>query len=119
MAEQDIAMNEFPTVTDAAYIYAESSNGSQVKINKRDLQGVLAKSFVHAEYNVDELQAGEVYIQSVVNGPVKSWLYVKTLAIDNYSGAVQIAVSIAEIKMWVRTRSNNIWSQWKAISFIE
>ena len=118
MAEQDIKMNQFQTVTDADYVYVEKGN-NQGKIKKSDLQGVLAKSFVHAEYNVDELQAGEAYIHSVVNGPVESWLYVKTLAIDNYSGAVQIAVSVAEIKMWVRTRSNNIWTQWKAISFIE
>ena len=32
MAGDDIKMNSFAQATDAAYIYAESSNGSQVKI---------------------------------------------------------------------------------------
>ena len=37
MADDDIKMNSFAQATDAAYIYAESSNGSQVKIKKSDL----------------------------------------------------------------------------------
>lgn len=38
MAEkQDIKMNQFQVVTDAAYIYAEAANGSQVKIKKNPL----------------------------------------------------------------------------------
>ena len=37
MAEQDIKMNSFAQATDAAYIYAEAANGSQVKIKKSDL----------------------------------------------------------------------------------
>lgn len=38
MAEkQDIAMNAFTSATDAEYIYAEATNGSQVKIKKSDL----------------------------------------------------------------------------------
>ena len=42
MAEkQDIPMNQFQTVTDVAYIYAESSNGSQVKIKKSDLVNIM------------------------------------------------------------------------------
>lgn len=45
MAEkQDIAMNEFQIVTDAEYIYAETANGSQVKIKKSDLLGALFQS---------------------------------------------------------------------------
>lgn len=38
MAEkQDIPMSAFTPATDGAYIYAESANGSQVKIKKSDL----------------------------------------------------------------------------------
>ena len=33
----DKKMNQFTTATDGAYIYAEASNGSQVKIAKADL----------------------------------------------------------------------------------
>ena len=39
--KQDIAMNQFQMVTDAAYIYAEAANGSQVKIKKSDLVEVI------------------------------------------------------------------------------
>lgn len=38
----DRAMNSFPVVTDAAYVYAESADGSQVKIKKSDLASVVA-----------------------------------------------------------------------------
>lgn len=42
MAEkQDIAMNQFQVATDAEYIYAEATNGSQVKIKKSDLASAL------------------------------------------------------------------------------
>lgn len=41
MADDDIKMNSFAQATDAAYIYAESSNGSQVKIKKSDLLSLI------------------------------------------------------------------------------
>lgn len=37
----DIKMNEFPAVTDGAYIYAEAADGSQVKISRSDLVQVI------------------------------------------------------------------------------
>ena len=37
MSEEDIKMNSFPAASDANYIYAEASNGSQIKISKSDL----------------------------------------------------------------------------------
>lgn len=44
MAGDDIAMNAFQIVTDAEYIYAETANGSQVKIKKSGLLGALFQS---------------------------------------------------------------------------
>lgn len=41
MAGDDIKMNSFAQATDAAYIYAEAANGSQVKIKKSDLVKLL------------------------------------------------------------------------------
>ena len=38
---EDIKMNSFAQATDAAYIYAEAANGSQVKIKKSDLVEVI------------------------------------------------------------------------------
>lgn len=50
MAEkQDIAMNAFQIVTDAEYIYAETANGSQVKIKKSDLIKLIADSLLIRE----------------------------------------------------------------------
>lgn len=43
MAEDDIKMNSFAQATDAAYIYAEAANGSQVKIKKSDLANVVGE----------------------------------------------------------------------------
>lgn len=37
MAGQDIEMNNFATVQDAAYVYAEDANGNQVKMLKANL----------------------------------------------------------------------------------
>ena len=37
MATEDIKMNAFTPAMDGAYIYAETANGSQVKIKKSDL----------------------------------------------------------------------------------
>lgn len=39
--KKDVAMNTFPVVTDAAYIYAEAGDGSQVKIKKSDLANMI------------------------------------------------------------------------------
>ena len=44
MAEkQDIAMNAFTSATDAEYIYAEATNGSQVKIKKSDFIDIVKR----------------------------------------------------------------------------
>ena len=48
MAE-DIKMNSFAQDTDAAYIYAEAANGSQVKIKKEDLAKLIADSLLIRE----------------------------------------------------------------------
>lgn len=45
MADDDIKMNSFAQATDAAYIYAEAANGSQVKIKKSDLVEVIRLEF--------------------------------------------------------------------------
>ena len=43
MAGDDIAMNQFQVVTDAAYIYAEAANASQVKIKKSDFIDIVKR----------------------------------------------------------------------------
>ncbi len=44
MAEKlDMAMNTFPQVTNAEYVYAEAADGSQVKIKKSDLAAIMGE----------------------------------------------------------------------------
>lgn len=81
----DIKMNSFAQATDAAYIYAEAANGSQVKIKKSDLVELLAKTSpfssmkmafntmyldieAHEEYVVDERVCGIFTITNVYRG---------------------------------------------------
>lgn len=46
MAGQDIEMNSFTPVQDAAYVYAEDANGNQVKIKKNDLVGLFKNIYL-------------------------------------------------------------------------
>lgn len=74
MAEkQDIAMNQFQVVTDAAYIYAEAANGSQVKIKKSDLADVLFNQKGLYPQNIRKIKAlasGEIFDLGVKGGLV-------------------------------------------------
>lgn len=63
MAE-DIKMNSFAQATDAAYIYAESSNGSQVKIKKSDLAKIIGKLLPIGN---DFFYEGSIGIGQVIN----------------------------------------------------
>lgn len=42
----DKKLNSVSPVTDAAYVYAETSNGDTVKISKADLASVVAEQFI-------------------------------------------------------------------------
>lgn len=65
MAEkQDIKMNIFAQATDAAYIYAEASNGSQVKIKKSDLAKIIGKLLPIGN---DFFYEGSIGIGQVIN----------------------------------------------------
>lgn len=64
MAEDDIKMNSFAQATDAAYIYAEASNGSQVKIKKSDLAKIIGKLLPIGN---DFFYEGSIGIGQVIN----------------------------------------------------
>lgn len=108
MAEnKDVPMNTFPEVTDTAYIYAESSDGSQVKIKKSDLfktipypytgsgilNGVLVKGKwyriaigdIGSKPSSAIINIGKVYNNTVPSGKL---LY---LFADGYSGTPQVS----------------------------
>ncbi len=72
MAEKkDVAMNTFPQVTNAEYVYAEAADGSQVKIKVSDILGgvlvgvlketILPSSDSNVVGDYDELDSGYGY----------------------------------------------------------
>ncbi len=65
----DIKMNTFPQVTDAAYIYAEGADGSQVKIKKSDLVEVIRAAMPEATNSFKGLMSS-FFFKSVINSPV-------------------------------------------------
>ena len=60
MAENlDIRMNQLPTATDGAYIYAEAADGSQVKIAKSDLAILIRNAIIQKNKVETNIQKGE------------------------------------------------------------
>ena len=122
MAEQDIKMNQFQVVTDAAYIYAEASNGSQVKIKKSDLlNAMFQKGTPVKDYNLNT-EIGIYYINvsvnGTINGPSNSISYgilFVLKGLNNY--IVQIACSVTGLlNVFIRTRTELAWSEWKSVN---
>ena len=122
MADDDIKMNSFVQATDAAYIYAESSNGSQVKIKKSDLlNAMFQKGTPVKDYNLNT-EIGIYYINvsvnGTINGPSNSISYgilFVLKGLNNY--IVQIACSVTGLlNVFIRTRTELAWSEWKSVN---
>ena len=122
MAEQDIAMNAFTSATDAAYIYAEAANGSQVKIKKSDLfTSVFAyKGLLSSDKDLNTISENGIYYSAfAMNSP------------ENISGlllhyaekdmASQILINSRNGGLYTRSRVYNTgnwdkWTEWKSIT---
>ncbi len=62
MAEKkDVAMNTFTPATDAAYIYAEVADGTQVKIKKSDLFKTIPYPYTGCGIIISNLENGKWY----------------------------------------------------------
>lgn len=121
MAE-DIKMNSFAQATDAAYIYAEATNGSQVKIKKSDLlNAMFQKGTPVKDYNLNT-EIGIYYINAsvngTINGPSNSISYgilFVLKGLNNY--IVQIACSVTGLlNVFIRTRTELAWGEWKSVN---
>ena len=122
MADDDIAMNQFTSATDAEYIYAEATNGSQVKIKKSDLlNAMFQKGTPVKDYNLNT-EIGIYYINvsvnGTINGPSNSISYgilFVLKGLNNY--IVQIACSVTGLlNVFIRTRTELAWSEWKSVN---
>ena len=127
MAEQDIKMNQFQVVTDAAYIYAEAANGSQVKIKKSNLV-VLMKSELGFSYlknnpfdaveDCNTLGAasnnGLYLVEEYTNNRPPNSDYRAILLVLSRSGYFfQEYIEITTGKRYYRYYTNN-WTEWKS-----
>ena len=121
MAEQDIKMNSFAQATDAAYIYAESSNGSQVKIKKSDLLSEVFQYRGDVSENYDNFIENGIYQiysgANVTNAP-NGIGYGMLLVFKTKFYLFQIAMDVrpSNISVKLRTNSGPAWSDWKSVT---
>ena len=122
MAEkQDIPMNQFPVVTDVAYIYAESSNGSQVKIKKSDLLSEMFQYRGDVSENYDNFIENGIYQiyygSNVTNAPDGiSFGFLLVFKTEFYLAQIALEVRPANMAVKLRTNSGSAWSGWKSVT---
>lgn len=121
MAGDDIKMNSFAQATDAAYIYAESSNGSQVKIKKSDLLSEVFQYRGDVSENYDNFIENGIYQiysgANVTNAPTGIG-YGMLLVFKTKFYLFQIAMDVrpSNISVKLRTNSGPAWSDWKSVT---
>ena len=122
MAE-DIKMNSFSQATDAAYIYGELSNGSQVKIKKEDLANIIesylgktirAKAYFTTSLN-DEI-ASFGYNGSMEDGSGITGPYISAISDKEGANGIQIKVNYSATIFKIRICSNNKFSEWRSVT---
>nr|DAN49550.1 MAG TPA: hypothetical protein [Caudoviricetes sp.] len=138
MAGDDIKMNSFAQATDAAYIYAESSNGSQVKIKKSDLVEVIRAAMPvvttdkNGLYSKDDFplrgytnkydlntinRNARIRISNIhLNGPVAGSNY-GCLRCSVYEEYILQEYWGLDGILWVRQSTNKgeTWEEWKSV----
>lgn len=121
MADDDIKMNSFAQATDAAYIYAESSNGSQVKIKKSDLLSEVFQYRGDVSENYDNFIENGIYQiysgANVTNAPTGIG-YGMLLVFKTKFYLFQMAMDVrpSNISVKLRTNSGPAWSDWKSVT---
>ncbi len=128
MAEDDIKMNSFAQATDAAYIYAEAANGSQVKIKKSDLlSSVLSGNLNYPNGDINELKNNGIYY--VGSNPTAKAVGITFLGVfaappsvmqmgydSNYEeDSAAIALKVRFV-LRGNDASYSTWSKWRSIS---
>ena len=129
MAGDDIKMNSFAQATDAAYIYAEAANGSQVKIKKSDLlSSVLSGNLNYPNGDINELKNNGIYY--VGSNPTAKDVGITFLGVfaappsvmqigydSNYEeDSAAIALKVRFV-LRGNDASYSTWSKWMSISF--
>ena len=120
--KQDIKMNSFAQATDAAYIYAEAVNGSQVKIKKSDLfTSVFAyKGLLREDKDLNTISENGIYYSAnALNSPERvTGLLLHYMETDMAS---QILINSRTGELYTRSQVYNTgnwdkWTEWKSIT---
>ena len=123
----DKRMNDFMLSDDAKYVYAETENGSQVKIKKSDLlrTAFQNRGAINGGTDFNTIIISGIYqyfieAGSVLNGPDLSRIIL--LCFQASGHIVQVAFSvdpgISSIKYRGSWNSGENWNVWKSISLI-
>ena len=137
MAEDDVKMNSFAQATDAAYIYAESSNGSQVKIKKSDLveviraampivtqinkglmppNAIIYKGMLGAN-DLKDVDSSFGYAYGTNDGSNTVGPYLSLNVAGGYMFQLKVSVTGDSLKFRTYHKDTDTWSSWKSISF--
>ena len=137
MAEDDVKMNSFAQATDAAYIYAESSNGSQVKIKKSDLveviraampivtqinkglmppNAIIYKGMLGAN-DLKDVDSSFGYAYGTNDGSNTVGPYLSLNVAGGYMFQLKVSVTGDSLKFRAYHKDTDTWSSWKSISF--
>lgn len=117
----DKKLNELQSVTNCTSIYAESSNGNQVKISKESLAYVLGGIYNHGNISVDFNDYKETGLftyetsSNADNAPSNESCLV--LVISNSTYCVQVAFSLTTTNIYVRRALLYIgtWYNWRTL----
>lgn len=122
MAGDDIKMNSFAQATEAAYIYAEAANGSQVKIKMSDLFArVFAyKGLLREDKDLNTISENGIYYSAnALNSPERvTGLLLHYMETDMAS---QILINSRTGELYTRSQVYNTgnwdkWTEWKSIT---
>ena len=122
MAEkQDIKMNQFQVITDAAYIYGEAANGSQGKIRKSDLLSKMFQYRGEVSENYDNFIENGIYQiyygSNVTNAPDGiSFGFLLVFKTEFYLAQIALEVRPGNMAVKLRTNSGSAWSGWKSVT---
>lgn len=124
----DKKLNSVSPVTDAAYVYAETSNGDTVKISKADLASVVAGNLPYFRRNAIENGDFNTFTfdgcylfgapsENFSNRPIASSMEGMLIVINSFqTHIVQIYIDIQGCVYHFRTCYGGSWRNWVKIN---
>ena len=137
MAGDDIKMNSFAQATDAAYIYAEAANGSQVKIKKSDLVEVIRAAMpivtninkglmppnaiiykgLIGENDMRDVGSSFGYSYGNMDGSSIAGPYLSLEVVQGYMFQLKVDMDLKALKFRIYNKDSDYLSPWKSITF--